>query len=66
MHLGSLVTIGTRKPKNFKLILLNNGVHGSVGDQISNGHNFIYRIAEATGYEKNVFMWERLFGRDHF
>lgn len=33
MHLGSLATIGKVSPKNFSHILINNGVHESVGGQ---------------------------------
>jgi phosphonopyruvate decarboxylase len=33
MHLGSLATISSYKPKNFKYILMNNKVHESVGGQ---------------------------------
>jgi phosphonopyruvate decarboxylase len=33
MHMGSLAAIGTRKPRNFCHIVLNNGAHDSVGGQ---------------------------------
>ena len=33
MHLGSLTSIATTKPNNFIHILMNNGVHESVGGQ---------------------------------
>ena len=33
MHLGSLGLIGSQKPENFIHILINNGVHDSVGGQ---------------------------------
>jgi phosphonopyruvate decarboxylase len=33
MHLGAFATIGTQKPCNFCHIVLNNGVHDSVGGQ---------------------------------
>ncbi|MDR1862753.1 MAG: phosphonopyruvate decarboxylase, partial [Treponema sp.] len=33
MHLGSLGIIGSRKPRNFRHIILNNGAHDSVGGQ---------------------------------
>ena len=60
MHLGSLVTIGTQKPNNFRHILLNNGVHGSVGNQPSNGHliDFI-GIAKAVGYENTSICYKK-------
>lgn len=33
MHLGSITTIASLRPENFRYILLNNGVHESVGGQ---------------------------------
>jgi len=33
MHMGALASIGTKKPRNFYHIVLNNGAHDSVGGQ---------------------------------
>jgi phosphonopyruvate decarboxylase len=33
MHMGALASIGTKKPRNFCHIVLNNGAHDSVGGQ---------------------------------
>ncbi len=53
MHLGGLTTIGINKPNNFKHILLNNGVHGSVGNQPTNSFNIKFSNAlKAFGYDK--------------
>lgn len=51
MHMGALALIGTRKPGNFKHILLNNSVHESVGGQATVGFAVdIPAIAKACGY----------------
>ena len=51
MHLGSLATIGTRKPCNFRHIILNNGAHDSVGGQPTVGLEIdIPGIARSCGY----------------
>lgn len=51
MHLGSLPIIGKANPKHFMHVVLNNGVHESVGGQISAGFNAnLTKIAEASGY----------------
>jgi phosphonopyruvate decarboxylase len=47
MHLGAITTIGKLKPDNFMHILLNNGVHESVGGQESAG-----QIVNMTGIAK--------------
>jgi len=49
MHLGALTTTGKVKPGNFLHILLNNGVHESVGGQPSAGF-----IADMTSIAKNA------------
>ena len=52
MHLGALPMIGEDCPKNFVHILLNNGVHGSVGNQKTMGFNIDFcKIALASGYD---------------
>jgi len=33
MHMGTMITVGLRQPKNFKHVILNNGAHESVGGQ---------------------------------
>ncbi len=51
MHLGALPIIGKAHPKHFMHIVLNNGVHESVGGQISAGFNAnLTEIAKASGY----------------
>jgi phosphonopyruvate decarboxylase len=51
MHMGALAIIGTKKPKNFLHIVLNNGCHDSVGGQPTVGFNIdITKIAKACGY----------------
>lgn len=53
MHLGGLTTIGNQKPKNFKHILINNGVHDSVGGQETVGFKIdILAIAKGCGYKE--------------
>jgi phosphonopyruvate decarboxylase len=51
MHLGTLATIGRQAPANFTHILLNNGVHDSVGAQpVANPDADFSAIAAACGY----------------
>jgi phosphonopyruvate decarboxylase len=51
MHMGSLATIGARKVRNFKHIILNNGSHDSVGGQPTVGFSVSFTdIARACGY----------------
>lgn len=51
MHMGGLVTIGTQKPNNFRHLIINNGVHGSVGDQNTNAMKINFKkIAMGCGY----------------
>lgn len=51
MHLGAFTTAGLVKPENFLHILLNNGVHESVGGQPSAGFSAeLTSIAENSGY----------------
>lgn len=51
MHLGALPIIGKANPKHFMHVVLNNGVHESVGGQISAGFNAdLTGIAKASGY----------------
>jgi phosphonopyruvate decarboxylase len=53
MHTGSLAIIGSRKPRNFRHIVLNNGAHDSVGGQPTVGLQInIPSIALACGYKK--------------
>lgn len=55
MHMGGLTTIGTSKAKNFVHILLNNGVHDSVGAQPTVGFDISFtKIALSSGY-RSVF-----------
>lgn len=51
MHLGALATIGNLSPGNFYHIVLNNGVHDSVGGQPTTARNVdLPAIARACGY----------------
>ena len=51
MHLGSLAIIGSRKPENFRHVLLNNGAHDSVGGQPTVGFSVDFgAAAKACGY----------------
>jgi phosphonopyruvate decarboxylase len=51
MHLGSLGIIGSRKPENFRHIILNNGAHDSVGGQPTIGFKVDFTaIARSCGY----------------
>ena len=53
MHLGGLALIGPRAPSNLTHILLNNGVHDSVGAQPTAGFKIdLQQIARACGYPK--------------
>ncbi len=56
MHLGSLAILASHKKKNLKYILLNNGVHESVGAQfcVSQKINF-KKLSQSFGFE-NYFM----------
>jgi len=52
MHMGGLGVIASMKPANFKHIVLNNGVHDSVGGQKTVGYDIDFPgIARASGYE---------------
>ncbi|MDC3171488.1 phosphonopyruvate decarboxylase [Pelagibacteraceae bacterium] len=51
MHLGALLTSGSKKLKNYKHFLINNGVHGSVGNQDTYALDIDFsRIADIFGY----------------
>lgn len=51
MHMGSFTTTGVMKPTNFLHIVLNNGVHESVGGQKSAGYCAnLNEIARYSGY----------------
>lgn len=51
MHLGSLAIAAQKKPNNLIHIILNNGVHESVGGQKSIGHNIdLNQAAKSFGY----------------
>ena len=52
MQMGGLATIGTRRPANFRHVIINNGAHDSVGGQPTVGLQIdIPAIAKATGYQ---------------
>jgi phosphonopyruvate decarboxylase len=51
MHLGSFAIVGQSKARNFIHVVLNNGVHDSVGGQPTVGFGVnLCAIAEACGY----------------
>jgi phosphonopyruvate decarboxylase len=53
MHLGSLTSIASLKPKNFRHILMNNEVHESVGGQETAAKDLdLSAIVEAVGASK--------------
>ena len=53
MHFGGIATIGINRPNNFKHFLINNGVHGSVGNQLTNSFAIDYvSTIKAFGYEE--------------
>lgn len=55
MHMGGMSTIATLSPNNMKHIMINNGVHDSVGGQPTASREIdIHGIAESMGY-KHVF-----------
>ena len=59
MHMGSLAIGGTRGPANFKHIVINNGVHDSVGGQPTAGFGIdVPAIARGCGY-RNAWRVER-------
>jgi len=56
MHMGVTVTIGLKQPKNFKQIVINNGVHDSVGAQPTGAFNVDFRgIAKSCGYRTVLY-----------
>ena len=56
MHLGSHAIVGCRKLPNYKYILINNGVHESVGSQPTVAFEIdIERIARSFGFDKYFF-----------
>ena len=58
MHKGSLALIGSKSPKNFVHVLINNGAHESVGGQPPVGETIDFcKIAKACAY-KHVFKLE--------
>jgi phosphonopyruvate decarboxylase len=51
MHMGGMSTIATQAPGNLIHIMINNGVHDSVGGQPTTSREIdIHRIAESMGY----------------
>ena len=53
MHMGAMVTAGQSGASNFKHLLINNGMHDSVGGQPSKGFNVdAVKLAEACGYHE--------------
>ena len=51
MHAGAVAVIGSLKPRNLLHVLINNGVHESVGGQDITSASYDYLgIAASTGY----------------
>lgn len=51
MHMGSLAIIGSKRPANFRHLLINNGSHESVGGQPTAGFGVDFgKVALACGY----------------
>lgn len=60
MHLGSLISVGKLKLKNFKHLLINNFQHESVGGQPSNVRHFSFTdYAKNSGYKKVMYCDQR-------
>ncbi len=56
MHMGAMAIIGSQKLGNYSHIIINNGVHDSVGGQQTVGMNIkLAGIAEGCGY-KNIYV----------
>tara|TARA_B100001121_G_scaffold300650_1_gene310724 strand:+ start:858 stop:1976 length:1119 start_codon:yes stop_codon:yes gene_type:complete len=56
MHLGSHAVVGSRKLPNYKYILINNGVHESVGSQPTVAFDIdIKKIAKSFGFNRYFF-----------
>ena len=64
MNLGSLATIANQHPKNLVLIVLDNGVYGTTGNQqtFTSGVTNIGDVARACGFERcyNAFNEDEL------
>lgn len=55
MHMGSLASIATLKPDNFYHIIINNGVHESVGGQDTAAKDIkISNLTASLGFKKNI------------
>lgn len=53
MHLGAIAVIGNAKPKHFIHILINNGVHESVGNSSIGNKDINFQLfSQAVGYSK--------------
>lgn len=55
MHLGGMAIIGSKKPKNYCHIILNNGSHDSVGGQPTVGREVgLVSVSLALGYDSAI------------
>ena len=54
MNLGTLATIGNFAPRNFHLIIVDNHVHGSTGNQmgLTSGNTDLLKVAIGAGVER--------------
>jgi len=56
MHMGTMATIGVKQPKNLKQVILNNGVHDSVGAQPTGAFGLDFmKIAQGCGYKATYY-----------
>jgi sulfopyruvate decarboxylase subunit beta len=54
MHMGSLVTVGAVNPKNFTVLLIQNGVHAASGGQaLTNAALDLAQLARAAGIARS-------------
>jgi phosphonopyruvate decarboxylase len=60
MHMGAMATIGQKGPGNLVHIVMNNGVHDSVGGQPTVGFDVdMVSIATGCGYRAALSVWEK-------
>lgn len=60
MNLATLVTIKNQNPKNYILIILDNGAYGSTGNQETYAKNTdLLKIIKSIGY-KNAYEYEKI------
>ena len=60
MHMGSILTFSKHGKNNLKYILLNNNVHESVGNQITNSNEINFRLFSKSFKFKNYFQIQNI------